>query len=433
MSQIFDPKTTSTNGLVEFSPDKTAGKELVFYHADEGQPLATPWQVALARSKLLTELQLPEGYILDCACGSGIQLGAHIALLQRPGIGVELNPARAQASAVNIQSIAKYRNETTADYFVQTRILSGDGRDGAVVCASIADHFQFQSMPSIAFLHLDPARPRNSRTHGLNEMAPRLDEVFQGWKKHLNHGPAGPSILLDLSPRLSHQQRLDVETMVDQVWQGIARTWVWTSRGRGRIDRLALWLGGAASAQHARRFVRIPPTITEDAKVVSGGLPIKHGDGIPQQTQKTPQRGEYMTILDAALVESGLANDWISTVTKSDEITWNVVEGRRPQIHHQKPLRIDGENNRLMVQATGRIVALAHTKLMLETVDELVELCLENDISQLTVRAPLSPDTQPKIQGAFDRQLSRRHGRREAFLIQHSGSETLVICVVEKA
>ena len=55
MSQIFDPKTTSTNGLVEFSPDKTAGKELVFYHADEGQPLATPWQVALARSKLLTE------------------------------------------------------------------------------------------------------------------------------------------------------------------------------------------------------------------------------------------------------------------------------------------------------------------------------------------------------------------------------------------
>ena len=140
-----------------------------------------------------------------------------------------------------------------------------------------------------------------------------------------------------------------------------------------------------------------------------------------------------MTIIDAALVESGLANDWISTVTKSDEITWNVVEGRRPQIHHQKPLRIDGENNRLMVQATGRIVALAHTKLMLETVDEVVELCLENDISQLTVRVHLPPDTQPKIQGAFDRQLSRRHGRREAFLIQHSGSETLVICVVEEA
>ena len=28
----------------------------------------------------------------------------------------ELNPARAQASAVNIQSIANYRNESTADY-----------------------------------------------------------------------------------------------------------------------------------------------------------------------------------------------------------------------------------------------------------------------------------------------------------------------------
>ena len=66
MIQIFDPKSASIEDLVEFSPDKTAGKELIFYHADEGQPLATPWQVALARSKLLAELILPDGYILDC-------------------------------------------------------------------------------------------------------------------------------------------------------------------------------------------------------------------------------------------------------------------------------------------------------------------------------------------------------------------------------
>ena len=165
MIQIFDPKSASIEGLVEFSPDKTAGKELIFYHADEGQPLATPWQVALARSKLLAELTLPDGYILDCACGSGIQLGAHIALLQRPGIGVELNSARAQASAVNLRSIANYRNEAVTDHFLGTRILATDGRDGGVVSATIADHFQYRELPPIALLHLDPARPSPEPTY----------------------------------------------------------------------------------------------------------------------------------------------------------------------------------------------------------------------------------------------------------------------------
>jgi len=111
MLDIFNPNTVDSTGLTEFAPDSTAAGTLVFYHASQGKPLATPWQVALARSNLLTQLTLPEGYILDCACGSGIQLGAHMALLQRPGIGVELDVLRAQASAVNLQSIAEYRNE----------------------------------------------------------------------------------------------------------------------------------------------------------------------------------------------------------------------------------------------------------------------------------------------------------------------------------
>ena len=49
-----------------------------------------------------------------------------------------------------------------------------------------------------AMLHLDPARPRNSRTHGLDEMAP-YPEYKEAWKDKLNHGERGPAILLDLS------------------------------------------------------------------------------------------------------------------------------------------------------------------------------------------------------------------------------------------
>ena len=431
MVEIFNPATTNTEGLSEFAPDTTAGRKLVFYHASEGKPLATPWQVALTRSKLLTELNLPEGYILDCACGSGIQLGAHMAILQRPGIGVELDPLRAQASAVNLQSIATYRNETDAERMQQTRIFASDGRDGAVVCAALADHFSLDTFPKIALLHLDPARPRNSRTHGLEEMAPRLDEVFNGWAPYLSEGLHGPAMILDLSPRLTHEQRLEVESLVDAVWKGIARTWVWTSRGRGRVDRLALWLGDAATKGIARRFVRIPPSIAEDAHVVSGGRQLGAGDGLPKSTRQPPRRGERVSILDAALVESGLAETWLASVSKSEVFTWGVVEGRRPQIHHAHPLRLDNPMDRMLVQATGRVVALARMELRIETVDQLVELFLEHDIGKMTVRVPLSPEIQPKVQGAIDRQLSRRHGRRNAFLAQQPGDDMLLVCITE--
>ena len=50
---------------------------LAFYHASEGKPLATPWQVAMVRAKSVAEFVLPRGVILDCACGSGIQLAAY--------------------------------------------------------------------------------------------------------------------------------------------------------------------------------------------------------------------------------------------------------------------------------------------------------------------------------------------------------------------
>ena len=431
MVEIFNPATTDTEGLTEFAPDSTAARKLVFYHASEGKPLATPWQVALARSKLLTEIHLSEGYILDCACGSGIQLGAHMAILQRPGIGVELDPLRARASAVNLQSIAIHRNEEGAERMLQTRIFAGDGRDGAVTCAALADHFSLDAFPKIAMLHLDPARPRNSRTHGLDEMAPRLDEVFKGWAPYLSEGVNGPAMLLDLSPRLTHEQRLEVEALVDAVWKGIPRTWVWTSRGRGRVDRLALWLGDAATKGVARRFVRIPPSIAEEAHVISGGRHLSAGDGLPKSTRQPPRRGERVSILDAALVESGLAEAWLSTVSKSETFTWGVVEGRRPQIHHAHQLRLDDPMNRMLVQATGRVVALARLELGIDTVDQLVELFLEHDIGKMTIRVPLSPEVQPKVQGAIDRQLSHRHGRREAFLAQQPGDEMLLVCIIE--
>ena len=74
MHRSLTPSETTTEGLVERAQDTTAPEGLVFYHADEGRPLATPWQVAALRAGMVGRHRLPEGWVLDCACGSGIQL-----------------------------------------------------------------------------------------------------------------------------------------------------------------------------------------------------------------------------------------------------------------------------------------------------------------------------------------------------------------------
>ena len=129
------------------------------------------------------------------------------------------------------------RGSGSLDRLKDSVLIVGDGRNGSEVLSLLSVENQ-----SVAFLHLDPARPRNSRAHALSEMAPRLDEVFEGWKPHLKSGRNGPAILLDLSPRLSRIQMLEVEDLVEKFWPNTNKTWTWTSRGKGRVDRLALWL-----------------------------------------------------------------------------------------------------------------------------------------------------------------------------------------------
>jgi len=67
----------------------------------------------------------------------------------------------------------------------------------------------------------------------------------------------------------------------------------------------------------------------------------------------------------------------------------------------------------------------------LADVDSLVKIALEHDIQKLTVRVSLEPEVQPKVQGAIDRQLARRHGKRTAFVVQQPGDEMLLLCIVE--
>jgi len=415
MHAILNPADVDASGLVELAQDPTAPEGLVFHHAVEGKPLATPWQVAVLRAALLAKHSLPEGLVLDCACGSGIQLAAYASSLHRPVLGVELEPARAQASAFNIRTVAAHHAAMEEAWFTESRVVSGDGTDAEGVLRAVG------TGQNIAFLHLDPARPRNSRTHALEEMQPPLHSVLRGWAPHFAGDPA---FVLDLSPRLTDEQRGEVEALVEDVWPGLPRTWEWTSRGRGRVDRLALWGGRVAESGTARRFVRVPPTLGNEALILrTGGT-----DDTPTVRIHPPKRGEFVSLLDAALVESGLVNSWWPSVSKDRVVRWAVTEGRRPQVHHEHALRLN-EQQRSLVQATGRVVELLSMELNESTVDGLVEHALEHNFRSVKLRMDLDPALQPVLQGSLDRQLQRRHGVRDGFLTRHPNGHTLLLCV----
>jgi hypothetical protein len=387
--------------------DSTAPEGLVFHYADEAKPLATPWQVAVERAKMVRKYNLPDGAILDPACGSGIQLAAYCAMLSREGLGIEMDKYTAMAANSNLKRVAEHG---FGQSLLSSTIRIGDGTIG-------------ESEQKFAMLHLDPARPRNSRTHGLDEMAPRLPEIFEAWKDKLNHGNRGPAILLDLSPRLDSSQRIEVEEIVETFWPNIGKTWVWTSRGKGRVDRLSLWIGQLSTPNVQRRFVRIPPDIKQKPLIIEGDIEeiLAH--------RRPPRKGEHVSILDAALVESGLALHFLRDLLPGQEITWSIIEGRRPQIHHPEPISFENKQERMLVQATGRIVKLVHSDLSLETISHLVDASREYGFGKLTLRVALEPELHPRLQGSLDRQLSSKGGMHIGFVAKQPQDSMLLLCL----
>ena len=387
--------------------DSTAPEGLHFHYADEAKPLATPWQVAIERAKMVRKCKLPDGLILDPACGSGIQLAAYCAMMGRKGLGIELDESTAIAANSNLLRVSNHGFNSS---LIESNIRIGDGTIG-------------DELLEVGMLHLDPARPRNSRTHGVDEMTPKLPDVFSAWKDVLTIGERGPAILLDLSPRLVEEQRIEVETIVEGFWPDIGKTWVWTSRGRGRIDRLSLWLGQLSTPGVSRRFVRIPPDIKEKPVVVEG-----NGNEISDH-RRPPRKGEYISILDAALVESGLAVEFLNSVLPNQEIIWSITQGRRPQIHHPGPFEFENKNQELLIQASGRIVKLVHCELSEETIPRLVEASRDYGFGKLTLRVAMGPDAQPRLQGSLDRQLISKGGSHTGFVAKQPHDSMLLLCL----
>ena len=387
---------------------KSARKgEPLLHMTDDMRRLSTPWAISMIRAQQIESFDLPAGVILDAAVGSGAQLIALANELKRPALGVELDGNIAVLCAANMHSACEI---TLAEGTQRTldRVIIGDSSDAEGAITTYWNSLMksgIRAHPPIAMLHLDPARPRDAQNHHVDEMKPSLMSVLKSWNEYLQTGPRGPAVLLDLSPRLDEEQQGMVEAIVETVFPGAPKTWEWLSQGGGRVDRLSLWIGAISSKDEGR-------CIRMGTKNIMAKIEGERKISKVQTLSKPPPFGAYISIIDSALIQSGLQEKWISKAVKEGTgHSWLRIEGRRPLLIHTDPLIDDDEINDFVV-STGEIIQHRLTPPDLDNIDQIASAASRNNIGKITLRCSLDPEIQPTLQRRLDKALRNVDGAK---------------------
>ena len=399
--------------------------EPLLHMTDDMKRLSTPWSISMIRAEQIESFDLPAGVILDAAVGSGTQLIALANELKRPALGVELDGNIAVLCAANMHSASN------AEEIHKTlnRVIIGDSSNAEGAITTYWNSLMksgIRAHPPIAMLHLDPARPRDAQNHHVDEMKPSLMDVLKSWNEYLQTGPRGPAVLLDLSPRLGEDQQGMIEAMVETVFPGVPKTWEWLSQGGGRVDRLSLWIGAISSKDEGR-------CIRMGTKNILAKIEGKKKKSKVETLSKPPPFGAYISIIDSALIQSGLQEKWLSKMVKEGTgHSWLRIDGRRPLLIHTDPLSDDDEINGFVV-STGEIVQHRLTPPELDNLEQIANAAARNKIGKITLRCSLNPEIQPTLQRRLDKELRNIDGAK-SFMIdvdleRGTGSHKLyIIC-----
>ena len=399
--------------------------EPLLHMTDDMKRLSTPWSISMIRAEQIESFDLPAGVILDAAVGSGTQLIALANELKRPALGVELDGNIAVLCAANMHSASN------AEEIHKTlnRVIIGDSSNAEGAITTYWNSLMksgIRAHPPIAMLHLDPARPRDAQNHHVDEMKPSLMDVLKSWNEYLQTGPRGPAVLLDLSPRLGEDQQGMIEAMVETVFPGVPKTWEWLSQGGGRVDRLSLWIGAISSKDEGR-------CIRMGTKNILAKIEGKKKKSKVETLSKPPPFGAYISIIDSALIQSGLQEKWLSKMVKEGTgHSWLRIDGRRPLLIHTDPLSDDDEINGFVV-STGEIVQHRLTPPELDNLEQIANAAARNKIGKITLRCSLDPEIQPTLQRRLDKELRNIDGAK-SFMIdvdleRGTGSHKLyIIC-----
>ena len=422
----LNPSSELVKRAAKLAKAESARKgEPEFHMTEDMRRLSTPWSVSQVRAEQIQATDLPAGVILDAAAGSGVQLIALTTGLKRPGLAIELDPNIGLLCAANMQITGDEADlQRTMD-----RVLIGDGTDAENAIVAYWNSLReagTRAHPPIGMLHLDPARPRDAQRHEIDEMEPAIGPVLRAWSNHLETGPRGPAILLDLSPRLNEDQRSLVDAVIETTFPGIPRTWEFLSQGGGRIDRLSVWIG-SLSSQERSRCVRM------GKKNIMATIEGEAAESELVTLSSPPPYGAYLTIVDSALVKSGLHEAWLEkALSEGTGHSWLRLDGRRPLLISTDPLIRDDEIDAFVI-ASGEIVQHRLTPPELHTIEQTAASSARNGVGKVTLRCSLDPDLHPTLQRRLDKAMKEFDGSRgfmvDLDLDRGSGSHTLyVVC-----
>ena len=148
---------------------------------------------------------------------------------------------------------------------------------------------------------------------------------------------------------------------------------------------------------------------------------------------KPPPFGAYISIIDSALIKSGLQEKWLSKAVKEGTgHSWLRIDGRRPLLIHTDPLIDDDAINGFVV-STGEIVQHRLTPPELDNLEQIANAAARNKIGKITLRCSLDPEIQPTLQRRLDKELRNIDGAK-SFMIdvnleRGTGSHKLyVVC-----
>ena len=366
--------------------------------------LSTPWKIASERAYRLSKMNLEEGHILDVACGSGVQLAAYSSQLNKPCIGIEIDPGRAKIAKETLKTILK------KNILNKSKILVGDCLKKSKL--KLNENIKF------SLLHLDPARPTDIQSHTINEMDPPPIKAINIWKDSLIK--KSEAIILDLSPRLSIIQCKELKEKLNSILPNLEQTWEWSSQGRGRVDRLSVWIGVAATKGKKSRYVRNhPQDIEQSAIVESNKLPWENK--LISIKNTNVEINEFISIIDPALITSGLENTWLKSQICKYE--WIRKDGRRPLLLHSKKLELKNDTHKLIFESGIVRAIISHN--IEDGVEPLIELGNKLELMQLTLRLKISPNLQPILQSKLDKNLLDTGG--SGFIVKLP-NDMLAIC-----
>ena len=423
---VIPSKRGVTYAKKKTKPESSRKGDPAFFMNEGMKRLSTPWSIACIRAGQIDQLSLPAGVILDAAAGSGVQLIAFSKILKRPALGIELNEEVAKLCAANMHLNSDGEVQRSLD-----RVLIGDGgaSESAIAAywASLRDS-GMRAHPPVAMLHIDPARPKDAQNHSLDEMEPDIKTVLKAWSNHLQIGPRGPAVLLDLSPRLDSVQRAMVDGILETIFPGNSWTWEWLSRGGGRVDRLSVWIG-SLSSNSSNRCIRVGrKNVIATLEGEAAGASTSSFNSVLEIP-----RGAYLTVVDPVLIESGLQSSWHKKAVGSGMgSSWIRTQGRRPILIHTDEISGDDEVRGFVI-ATGRIVQHRLSAPELHTIDQVASSVAKKGISNITLRCKLDPETHPTLQRRITRELKGVEGTRgfmvDMDLQRPTGSQKLyVVC-----